>query len=1158
VIHKRLRKIVVGLVTVALTFTGLTVTAPPSQAALNGSTFDPGLIISDSVFNDWGTMDAASIQKFLNARVPVCDDNDGGPKCLRNYKEDVVGSYAIRNSLHSYSLKVCADVPAANDRTAAQIIASVAVACKINPRVLLVTLQKEQGLVSAKDPTTYMYKAAMGYGCPDSAPQICGQDSNAKSRLFWQMYRAAWQLKWYGDPRGSFTYLKPGKTISMGYNPKASCGRQTFKLKSQATAKLYYYTPYVPNKSALNNLWGSGDSCGAYGNRNFWRQFWTWFGSPVAGGYILKSSTNDTYLVNQDTNKRYLISQTSLVADFQPLGPVGTVSEAYLSSFTNAGDLKSVVSDSSGKRYMIVSGYKYPLSTSTQAANLGLDWATASGLTDVQVDNFTNLAFGKSLSSGEIFLLDGATRRLVSSSDLHKTLSILGGTATLSDEFLNRFTLGSPATALIQNAAGSRFGIFDGKRIQLFNSTQTTALGLDWNQATTISDVNIQSIPSAAFIKSNSTPFLVTEGKKNALTASEYATISVFGSVATVSADLLSKFQSGPPMAGLLRTPTYTYLVSGGARHRITQAQVTSMNNAGGSSLSWNNVPQVTDQQANLIMRPDILKAVGSTQTYLVVDYISKHPISDENLKHFSKLGSAYSVPASYLATFTTGLNGQRFVQGADGVNYFLSETKKFRVDSAVVAKQISPSAFPDSTPSFRNLPKFRTNQLALFSSPSSSPITNYVKSTSERYLIQDGKRREVLDDQSLAVRVNPIPAISVLTPADVNQLPLGTPIYAEGSLVSVVGGSPSGILQDGSFYEVPKSMLTDAKSSDAWRFHKSTSTLSSASLSKMNKGATLAPFVTAEGVSYLLSASGKTLITDPQNVKLTMTNIPSNLLSRIETSSVGPITTPLIVSLSSNTKYNYLIGSAKKRLIVSASQISGVLKATNVPAKISWPDYALESIQTADNVFSPGQIVKVRESGNLYLIDGWSRGWALTQAQASAFGAKSPLVFQRKNFIGYNTSSKLAWQKFVCGTRTYIADAGKLVPLEAAAVAHWPGAATKLADDTCRNLNLETTQIGALAAYGTGRYQISGGKLRLIRTDAEYTALAQNRIGAVAVSKVMFSLIPKGNPTSYVVVAGDNLSKVAGKFKTTKTVLKSINRLSTEVLQRGQVLLLP
>ncbi|MCA9330031.1 hypothetical protein KDA11_05255, partial [Candidatus Saccharibacteria bacterium] len=43
-----------------------------------------------------------------------------------------------------------------------------------------------------------------------------------------------------------------------------------------------------PNSAALNNLRGTGNSCSAYGNRNFWRLYNDWFGSTNAGyvGYV--------------------------------------------------------------------------------------------------------------------------------------------------------------------------------------------------------------------------------------------------------------------------------------------------------------------------------------------------------------------------------------------------------------------------------------------------------------------------------------------------------------------------------------------------------------------------------------------------------------------------------------------------------------------------------------------------------------------------------------------------------------------------------------------------------------------------------------------------------------------------------------------------------
>ena len=44
-------------------------------------------------------------------------------------------------------------------------------------------------------------------------------------------------------------------------------------VKNKATAALYTYTPYQPNEAALNNMYGLGDRCSAYGNRNFYNMF---------------------------------------------------------------------------------------------------------------------------------------------------------------------------------------------------------------------------------------------------------------------------------------------------------------------------------------------------------------------------------------------------------------------------------------------------------------------------------------------------------------------------------------------------------------------------------------------------------------------------------------------------------------------------------------------------------------------------------------------------------------------------------------------------------------------------------------------------------------------------------------------------------------------
>jgi len=370
----RLTASITALMLAVLGFSALE--SAPANAALKGSMFDPGLIISDSVFYDFGTMTVDDIQRFLDSKVPVCKATGNGPTCLRYYKMDTQAKPGEDGR--------CSALPAKQNQSAAQIIFDVANACKINPRVLLVTLQKEQGLIQASRPSEYMYRAALGYGCPDTRPDICGKGSTITG-LFNQLYRAAGQLQWYGDPRGSFTYLKVGTNVKIKYqadfcearNSSGTCtkwvdrcGSKIFQLKSQATAALYYYTPYTPNDAALKNLYGTGDSCSAYGNRNFWRFYSDWFGSTIGGGFLLKSADSPTYLIVDD--KRYLIDNPDLVTDLAPLGPLGTVSQVYIDSFTDAGTLTPLVQSATKQLFLVADGTKFSLATATLPRNLAL------------------------------------------------------------------------------------------------------------------------------------------------------------------------------------------------------------------------------------------------------------------------------------------------------------------------------------------------------------------------------------------------------------------------------------------------------------------------------------------------------------------------------------------------------------------------------------------------------------------------------------------------------------------------------------------------------------------------------------------------------------------------------------------------------------------
>jgi hypothetical protein len=235
----------------------------PAQAA-DLRAFDAGYIISDALFYDAGMMNATAIQSFLVQKGSTCVATSGRT-CLKNYQE-TTGTRAG----DSY----CSGGPRRASQTAAQIIAQVAVSCRINPQVLIVILQKEEGLVTstAGGRPTVEYRSAMGYGCPDTA--AC---STTYYGFFNQVYSAAHQFQYYTKNPLGYAH-RAGMVNRVQFNPNAACGSSAVFIQNQATVNLYNYTPYQPNAAALAAGYGGGDSCSAYGNRNFWNYFTDWFG----------------------------------------------------------------------------------------------------------------------------------------------------------------------------------------------------------------------------------------------------------------------------------------------------------------------------------------------------------------------------------------------------------------------------------------------------------------------------------------------------------------------------------------------------------------------------------------------------------------------------------------------------------------------------------------------------------------------------------------------------------------------------------------------------------------------------------------------------------------------------------------------------------------
>jgi hypothetical protein len=507
-------------------------------SALTGSEFKAGRIIDDGLFYDGETMSPAQIQNFLNSKISSCDtwgqqmysstqtraqygQSRGYPApytCLKDYRQDT-GYKGGESGL-------CSAIEAKTNRSAAQIIDDVARACHISQKVIIVMLQKEQGLITDDWPWSIQYRSAMGYGCPDTA--AC--DSQYYG-FFNQVYNAALQFQRYkADP--SYWNHVPFMTNNVLYQANApSCGSRSVYIENYATAGLYNYTPYTPNSAALNNLYGTGDSCSAYGNRNFWRYYNDWFGStdfpqPAGGLLYRQTSTGRIYLVNDST--KYHIPGWDMMVNygFDAYRSM-EASDATLSAFSDGGTLTNLTWDTGGV-YLVNKGVRYHVSSSMCTA-----WAfSCYDSTKVKALDSTfqgaYLKQGGSLSvlsyiNGSIYKMTAGTRQPIANPKTMSDLGLNGLTVLPASAVNSNYPLGtllittpgvisfSPSTAIYYYDGSQYFKV---PSMNVFNDWNLSKAPQLYAVASSYNTTPPSSTQLASWMQVDGKKYIVDQGRK--------------------------------------------------------------------------------------------------------------------------------------------------------------------------------------------------------------------------------------------------------------------------------------------------------------------------------------------------------------------------------------------------------------------------------------------------------------------------------------------------------------------------------------------------------------------------------------------------------------------------------------------------------------------
>lgn len=299
------------------------------------SGFNPNKLIDDKVFSNSSAYGSADdIQKFLDSKGSVLANTTN--TFISQLKEP--SEESLKNTLEDPHPNLT------KKRSAAELIFDAAKSSGINPQVILVTLNKEQSLITGRQNATpeQLQRAldfSLGFGCPDSQPcgaiykgfyfQLFGGVDGENNRY---LGAAKSLMKSFSTSGGRGPYYngsisKVGDTITLPNtvgNYEGVEANQSVTLSNSATAALYRYTPHVYN-----------------GNYNFWRFFTAWFGKGTASAdspasNLIKTSTSgDVYII--EGGRRYKVFPFIAKARNIKLSKAKKVSKATLAGYPDGG-----------------------------------------------------------------------------------------------------------------------------------------------------------------------------------------------------------------------------------------------------------------------------------------------------------------------------------------------------------------------------------------------------------------------------------------------------------------------------------------------------------------------------------------------------------------------------------------------------------------------------------------------------------------------------------------------------------------------------------------------------------------------------------------------------------------------------------------------------
>lgn len=779
-----------------------------ASSAASGGSWRAGRIIDDFIFTNADSMSVQDIQNFLNEKIGTCDVWGTGIATEYGYS-GTRAQYAAANGwpgppytcLNIYSevpkTSPSTDIPANNYSTpstipsgaqsAAWIIKDAANRYQISPQVLLIKIATESAgpLTSDAWPLFSQYRYAMGAHCPDSGPGGSANCDPNYSGFSMQMYEAAKLLRsyldnmdqpWWGceendvrvqcapnrsggsDPGGG--YKVPGATNYILWNVSESgCAGQDIYIENKATAALYTYTPYQPNQAALDNMYGTGDGCSAYGNRNFFRYFSDWFGPTT--GYFLRTSEDGKIYVLGSNNDYYYVPNYNQLTNYgysYKVSSIINISSSYLTGLTNRGNLPSMARfGTSPDVYLMDSGNKYYVSYaayqaygSPAVASLALNY----GGILYPAPNLSTVI--RQYGDPKLYSIQGGKRRHIGDQAVY----VAGGYNSIPTTSLSGYSVASIQKGSPILQAGTVTYTVDTKQYAVVSGDTSTQTPLTSQLGQSLGKLGVYSDTSAYInlITPSGTPithlasdggstyYLLDGDSKYKLSPTQITSLgktsAAFGTAPTsLLGRLTTRVASSKSLLVRKDSGQTVYELNTGKMYRIE-----SLSDFNILGHSFNNVLDLksstvnavsSDSNASIVPPGILFNNAGGSTIYIMGDDSTYHQINTGS--QFVDYGFSFTdVRRVSSVTFATLTSSEAFtgtVKAPDGSLWLITRGVRHWIDPSLASAYRSSNADFVSTPSWR-LNQMRVGQNATrFIRIDSTPTVYYLNNGTKQII---------------------------------------------------------------------------------------------------------------------------------------------------------------------------------------------------------------------------------------------------------------------------------------------------------------------------------------------------------------------------------------------------------------------------------------